>query len=128
MKKGIYFLLVLLTCCWFSCGTPNQEAQEGETTTTVQEETTANATSTEANPSTTTETGNSKITADVVSKVCNCKKEAKGEDGMMDIEKVRACMGAASSNEYVKNLLGPDATEKELTDALNELMEKTENC
>lgn len=127
MKKGIYFSLLLLACCWFSCGTPNQEAQEGETTTTVQEETTANATSTEATD-TPTEVGNSKITEAIVGKVCDCKKEAKKEDGTPDVEQIRACMGAASSTEYVKNLLGPSATDKELTDALNELMEKTKDC
>lgn len=128
MKKGIYFLLVLVACCWFSCGTPEQEAQDGATTTTVQEETTANQSSTETTPSTaTTETGNSKITETIVGQVCDCKKESMGEDGRMDVEQMRACMGGSSS-DYVKKLLGAEATDKEVTDALNELIEKTKDC
>lgn len=127
MKKGIYFLLVLVTLCYYSCSTPSGEAQEGETTTVQGEE---NATGT-ANESTTTppaDRGVSKITDDIVSQVCDCQREAKSEDGVMDIEKVRSCMGAASSTEYVANLLGPSATEKERTDAQNELLKRTANC
>ena len=128
MKKGIYFLLVLVTWCWYSCGAPESETQEGETTSTVQEENRSETTTDEGTTSTTKEGGASKITDAIVKQVCDCKKEAKQEDGTVDVERVRACMGAASSTEYVANLLGPDATDKERSDAQNELLERTENC
>lgn len=131
MKKGIYFLLVLATLCWYSCGTPNTEAQEGEATTTVQENNNSTETSNGDNttpPASTTEGGASKITDAIVGKVCDCKKEAKKEDGRIDVERVRSCMGAASSTEYVANLLGASATDKERTDAQNELQKRTKNC
>ncbi|MGH1335083.1 MAG: hypothetical protein ACRBFS_03070 [Aureispira sp.] len=125
MKKGIYFLLVLVTLCWYSCGTPNTEAQEGETTTTVQKDDNSTETPTTPAPEA---GGASKITDAIVSQVCDCKKEAKKEDGTTDVERIRSCMGAASSTEYVANLLGASASDKERTDAQNELMKRTANC
>ncbi|MFK7797317.1 MAG: hypothetical protein AB8E82_07660 [Aureispira sp.] len=129
MKKGIYFLLVLVTWCWYSCSAPEGETQDGETTSTVQGE---NASETTTDEGTTSapkkESGASKITDAIVKQVCDCKKEAKQEDGTVDVERVRACMGAASSTEYVANLLGSSATDKERSDAQNELLERTENC
>lgn len=129
MKKGIYFLLVLVACCWYSCGAPENGGQEGETTSTVQENSASETTTEEGTTSTPKEEGGaSKITDAIVKQVCDCKKEAKQEDGTVDIERVRTCMGAASSTEYVANLLGPSATDKERSDAQNELLERTANC
>lgn len=129
MEKGIYCLLILVTLCWYSCGAPASETPEGETTSTVQQENASETTTDEGTASGSKEEGGaSKITDAIVKQVCDCKKEAKQEDGTVDVERVRACMGAASSTEYVANLLGSSATDKERSDAQNELLERTESC
>lgn len=127
MKKGIYFLLVLVTCCWYSCGTPSQEAQGGDTTT-VQEGNNSTETVKKEGNTTEPQGGASKITDAIVNKVCDCKRESKNEDGTTDVERIRSCMGASSSGEYVANLLGTSATKKEIADAQKELLARTANC
>ncbi len=128
MKKGIYFLLVLVTLCWYSCGTPSTETNEGETPTTTVQEENGTVDATTSTPTSDTNSGASKITDDIVAKVCACKKQATGEDGSMDIEAIRSCMGAPTLPDYVKQLLGSSASEKEISDAENELAARMKSC
>jgi hypothetical protein len=130
MKTGIYFLLVLTTLCWYGCGSPDTEATEGTTETTTVEENNAGPAGAIEDPSISAPTtaGASKITDEVVAKVCDCKKQATDAEGNVDNDVVRSCMGAESLPAYVEQLLGPTATDKERSDAENKLDERMRAC
>lgn len=116
-------LLVLATIFFMSCGneastneTNNGEAST-ETTTQTDEPSTNTATATINDAS-------GKITDAVVQKACDCQENARQEDGTIDFPKVGECMGGKNKIQYVADLLGPDATEKERADAEKALTEK----
>lgn len=115
-----------------SCGeskttetTNTEETTVTNTTTNTEEGASVANTTTE---STTTETGTSVITDAVMDKVCSCVNSAKGDSGEADIAKIKACMGGNSA-DYVAQLLGDGASEKQKADAQNELQERMkEKC
>ncbi|WP_052594451.1 hypothetical protein [Aureispira sp. CCB-QB1] len=125
-------LLVFVTTFFISCGgasDANNEATETtepttETTTGENPTTTTNTTSTTS--STSVSSGASKITDAVVQQACDCQENARREDRTIDFAKVGECMGGKNKIQFVADLLGPDATEKERADAESALAEKME--
>ena len=123
-------LLLFLMIALMSCGGGNEGSTTGETTDNGETTVVSNTTEEnggEATTTTTTTPSNSKITVDVVEKVCGCVSSSKDDSGSMDVTKMRECMGG-SSVEFIANLLGAEASDKEKSDALEELQEKTANC
>lgn len=123
-------LLVLVTTFLISCG---GASDNGETTTDTTEPTTETTSGeTPATTTTTTATtsdGASKITDAVVQQVCDCQENARREDKTIDFPKVKECMGGKDKIQFVKELLGADASEKERADAEVALVEKmTAKC
>lgn len=124
-------LLVFVTTFFISCGgasDANNEATETTEptteTTTGENPTTTNTTSTTS--STSVSSGASKITDAVVQQACDCQENARREDRTIDFAKVGECMGGKNKIQFVADLLGPDATEKERADAESALAEKME--
>ncbi|MDC0230812.1 hypothetical protein OAK19_02510 [Aureispira] len=113
-----FFITIVLSVYFISCGN-NTSASKSEHSNNP---TTAVASS--ANSTGISEDATKKITAKIVEKACACKESARREDGSMDIDLVRTCMGGKNSSEYVKELLGPSATDKECADAEKSLSEK----
>ncbi|MCH2023402.1 MAG: hypothetical protein MK207_13080 [Saprospiraceae bacterium] len=99
----------------------------GDNSTTTNEENSNDSITEVASSENTTEIfedASGKITADIVQKACACQESAKRDDGSMDIDLVRSCMGGKNKIEFVKDLLGPDASDKERADAEKSLTEK----
>ncbi|WMX15806.1 hypothetical protein [Aureispira sp. CCB-E] len=124
-------LLVFVTTFFISCGGASDANNEAtETTeptteaTTGENPTTTNTTSTTS--STSVSSGASKITDAVVQQACDCQENARREDRTIDFAKVGECMGGKNKIQFVADLLGPDATEKERADAESALAEKME--
>lgn len=122
--KNILLLAMLTLFLLQSCG----ESKPTDSSTENTESATATPAATETNvstESTTTEATSSDnlsvITDAVMEKVCTCVKESGEEES--DIAKIKECMGGSSA-EYVARLLGEGASEKQKTDAQNELQER----
>jgi len=111
-------LLVLVTTFLISCG---GTTETNENTTETNDNTTKETPST---TSTNTSNGASKITDAVVQKACDCQENARREDKTIDFSKVGECMGGKNKIQFVADLLGADATEKERSDAEGALSEK----
>lgn len=122
-------LLVLVTTFLISCGSAsetNDTATDGTEPTT---ETTTGETPTTDPASTNTSDGASKITDAVVQQACDCQENARREDKTIDFSKVGECMGGKNKIQFVADLLGPDASEKERSDAEGALAKKmTAKC
>ncbi|BDS15301.1 hypothetical protein [Aureispira anguillae] len=115
-------LLVLVTTFFISCGNEATTDQSNatddattETTTTTDEKTAAPAAVADAS---------GKITDAVVQKACDCQENARQEDGTIAFAQVGECMGGKNKIQFVADLLGADATEKERADAEKALTEK----
>ena len=126
--KNILLLAMLTLFLLQSCG--ESKPTDSNTETTESATVTPAATETDVAPTTTTEPtsseSNSVITDEVMEKVCTCVKESGEEES--DIAKIKECMGGSSA-EYVARLLGDGASEKQKTDAQNELQERMqEQC
>jgi len=120
-------LLVLVTTFLISCGdasdaTENTTDTTDPTTETTSDEAPAANTATTA----TTSEGASKITEAVVKEACDCQENARREDKTIDFSKVGECMGGKNKIQFVADLLGADASEKERSDAEGALAEKME--
>lgn len=118
-------LLVLVTTFLISCG---GASDANETTTDTPESTTETTsgepTTTTSTTSTSTSDGASKVTDAVVQQACDCQENARREDQTIDFAKVGECMGGKNKIQFVADLLGADATEKERSDAEGALTEK----
>lgn len=115
-------LAVFVTTFLISCG---NEAKEDKTTNvddTV--ETTTTSEGQENATATTVVDASGKITDAVVQKACDCQESARQEDGTIAFDKVGECMGGKNKIQFVADLLGADATEKERADAEKALTEK----
>lgn len=117
-------LLVLVTTFLISCGdTP----ETNDTTTNTAEpttETTTGETPATTTTSTSTSAGASQITDAVVQQACDCQEGARREDKTIDFSKVGECMGGKNKIEFVADLLGADASDKDRSDAEVALVEK----
>lgn len=122
LKNALF--LVLVTTFLMSCG--------GETTENTTDST-AEPTTTENTEGTTTETSapvdniedaSGKITDAVVQQACDCQEGARQADGTIDFPKVGECMGGKTKIQFVADLLGADASEKDRADAERVLTEK----
>jgi len=120
MMKNTLFL-VLFTLFLVACGNENASTETSTETTNTEASATGEETPTSTEP--TTEDTSGKITDAVVAEACNCVEQAKAE-GSMDITKMQECMGGRTSVEFVKDVLGPDASDKEYADAEKALKEK----
>jgi hypothetical protein len=110
-------LLVLVTTFLISCGgasETNDTTIDGTEPTT---ETTTGETPTTDPASANTSDGASKITDAVVQQACDCQENARREDKTIDFAKVGECMGGKNKIQFVADLLGADASEKERSDA-----------
>lgn len=118
------FLLVLVTIFFISCGNEatTNNSKNGEVSTETTNQTDEPTTNNSA--ATTVSDASGKITDAVVQKACDCQENARQEDGTIDFPKVGECMGGKNKIQYVADLLGSDATEKERADAENVLTEK----
>lgn len=114
--------LFVLQSCGESKPTDATDPENTTVTTNTNTETDA-AVSNTTTENTTTETGESVITSEVMEKVCACVNGAKGDSGEADIAKIKECMGGSSA-DYVAQLLGGSASEKQKADAQNELQER----
>ena len=67
------------------------------------------------------------ITKEVLEKACGCVKNAKATsvDLSAIIQSVKSCMGG-NSQDFINELMGEDASEKEKNDALIDLKNKME--
>jgi hypothetical protein len=117
-------LLVLVTTFLISCGGASDT--DGNTTDTKEPttETTSDELPTTTPASATTSDGASKITDAVVKQACDCQEGARREDKTIDFSKVGECMGGKNKIQFVADLLGADASEKERSDAEGALSEK----
>ena len=113
-----FFLTIIISVFLISCGDDSSTSNDKLTNDSTTE--VANST----NSTEVIEDASGKITADIVQKACACQESSKREDGSMDIYLVRTCMGGKNKIEYVKELLGPSATDKECADAEKSLTEK----
>ncbi len=131
-RLNTFFLALVCTLFLVACGSDNNATNNTESTDTSAEVTSdANATTEENNSSTATDTpkGAAVITDAVMESVCNCVNQSKDESGTADIAKIQECMGGKGSEQYVADLLGPGATDKEISDAQNALQDKMgEKC
>lgn len=118
-------LLVLVTTFLISCGDASDANENTTNTIEPTTETTSGETPAE-NTTTTTSTsaGASKITDAVVQQACDCQENARREDKTIDFSKVGECMGGKNKIQFVADLLGADASEKESSDAEGALSEK----
>jgi hypothetical protein len=126
--KNIFLLAILTLFLLQSCG--ESKPTDSNTETTESATGTPTTTETDTPAETTTESTSSDnasvITDAVMTKVCDCVKESGEEES--DIDKIKECMGGSSA-EYVARLLGDGASEKQKTDAQNELQERMqEQC
>ena len=118
-------LLVLVTTFLISCGGASDTNETTDPTTeTTSGETGAGETPAENAASATTSDGASKITDAVVKQACDCQEGARGEDNIIDFSKVGECMGGKNKIQFVADLLGANASEKERSDAEGALAEK----
>ncbi len=128
MKTTLLFVLMLFV--FASCS--NKEAG-GDTTaqTDSTNNTVVNETSTAQpaliDPAASGSTENtlvaSKITDEVVNQMCECVSNSKTASGGLDVDKMRACMGG-NMITFVANLLGDEATDKDRSDAEQELTKR----
>lgn len=120
-------LLVLVATFLISCG-DSAETKDTTNTTEPTTETTSTGETPAATSSTTTNesSGASKITDAVVQQACDCQENARREDRTIDFAKVGECMGGKNKIQFVADLLGPDASEKERADAESALAKKME--
>lgn len=113
-----FFIAILLSLQLYSCSDTKTDTNQPDNSSTE----------------TTTETvvdkvidkvadASGKITASVVDKACDCQSKGKLEDGSMDIPAIIDCMGGKNKIEFVQDLLGSEATEKERSDAEKALTE-----
>jgi len=117
----LFSLLIIVSCGNSTDNTTTENTEENtEETANTENTTDDNTTSTVENVS----EGASKITDAVVDEACNCLNSSKGDDGSPDFAKMKECMGGRNKIEFVADLLGPDASEKERSDAENALDEK----
>jgi hypothetical protein len=119
-------LLVLVTTFLISCG---DTSETNDTTTNTAEPTTETTTTTGETPATTTTSissseGARQITDAVVQQACDCQEGARREDKTIDFSKVGECMGGKNKIEFVADLLGADASDKDRSDAEVALVEK----
>lgn len=118
-------LLVLVTTFLISCG---DTSETNDTTANTAEPTTETTTTGETPATTTTSTSSSKgasqITDAVVQQACDCQEGARREDKTIDFSKVGECMGGKNKIEFVADLLGADASDKDRSDAEVALVEK----
>lgn len=122
-------LLVLVTTFLISCGGASDNSETTTDTTEPTTETTSEETPATTTTTATTSDGASKITDAVVQQVCDCQENARREDKTIDFPKVKECMGGKDKIQFVKELLGADASEKERADAEVALVEKmTAKC
>jgi hypothetical protein len=117
-------LLVLVTTFLISCGDTSDTNENTTNTTEPTTETTSGEIPTANTTSTTTSEGASKITDAVVQQACDCQENARREDKTIDFSKVGECMGGKNKIQFVADLLGADASEKERSDAEGALSEK----
>lgn len=94
--------------------------------TTTDNDTTEESATTPQNTTTVQaiEDASGKITDEVVQKACACQEGARQEDGTVDFPQMGECMGGKNKIQFVQDLLGADATEKERSDAEKVLTEK----
>lgn len=130
----------ILQCILFAASVLIFASCAGETTNNGQDSTGTEATTTNGSESTTgseTSTTNNmeeggaaaKITDAVIEQVCNCKEGARQEDGSVDYAKMGECMGGKTGPEFVADLLGASATDKDRSDGEKALREKmNEKC
>lgn len=121
-------LLALVTTFLISCGgaaeTNNDTSDTLESTTgTTTDEASTNKTSSTTSPASES-SGARQITDAVVQQACDCQENARREDQTIDFAKVGECMGGKNKIQFVADLLGPDATEKERSDAEGALADK----
>ena len=116
-------LLVLVTTFLISCG----DASETNDTTPDTAEPTTETTTGETpvtNTTTSTSAGASQITDAVVQQACDCQENARREDNTIDFPKVGECMGGKNKIQFVADLLGAEASDKDRSDAEVALVEK----
>lgn len=117
-------LLVLVTTFLISCGGASDTNENTTDTAEPTTETTSGEASTTNAAAATTSDGASKITDAVVQQACDCQENARREDKTIDFSKVGECMGGKNKIQFVADLLGADASEKERSDAEGALAEK----
>ena len=133
MKSKIYLnktlknalFLVLVTIFLMSCGGGAGTDTTDSTDSTATESTTGTTENTPTAP-VEIEDPSGKITDAAVAQACDCLQGAKKEDGSVDVPKMRECMGGKTSVEVVDELLGPEASDKERSDAYKVFKAKVE--
>lgn len=73
------------------------------------------------------EDSSGKITDDVVKQACNCQESARKADKSIDFQKMGACMGNKNKIQFVAELLGAGATDKQRADAERVLTKKMDS-
>ena len=63
------------------------------------------------------------ITDEIVSKACDCQESARKTDGAIDFSVMASCM-CGNSSQFVNNLLGSQADDKQQINAVKVLKEK----
>ncbi|MBL4648795.1 MAG: hypothetical protein JKY03_03620 [Aureispira sp.] len=117
-------LLVLVTTFLISCGDASDANENTTNTIEPTTETISGETPAENTTTTSTSAGAGKITDAVVQQACDCQENARREDKTIDFSKVGECMGGKNKIQFVEDLLGADASEKERSDAEGALSEK----
>lgn len=117
-------LLVLVTTFLISCGDASETTDTATDTAEPTTETTTGETPATTTTSTSNSEGASQITDAVVQQACDCQEGARREDKTIDFSKVGECMGGKNKIEFVADLLGADASDKDRSDAEVALVEK----
>jgi hypothetical protein len=115
-----FFFAILMALFFYSCSDSKTDLNQKDTTSS--QPTTTNTTENDAVDGIIDASG--KITAAVVDKACNCQAKGIQEDGNLDISAIIDCMGGKNKIQFVQELLGTEATEKERSDAEKVLTEK----
>lgn len=121
--KAFPVLIFVLTALFFvsACSDASNVSTNpaDDDTTEVSATTPQNTTTVQA-----IEDASGKISDEVVQKACACQEGARQEDGTVDFPKMGECMGGKNKIQFVQDLLGAEATEKERSDAEKVLTEK----
>ena len=127
LKNAFFFTFVAIFL--ISCGGGN-----GTDTTNLADSTATEASTNSGQNTSTTgsnapeeEDASGKITDDVVKQACNCQGSARKADKTIDYPKMGACMGNKNKIQFVAELLGATATDKQRADAERVLTKKMDS-
>lgn len=129
LKNAFFFTFLAISLINCGGGSGTDVTTNPDSTNTELTSATSN-TSSETNSTSTTseeEDASGKITDDIVKQACNCQESARRKDGTIDFPKMGECMGNKNKIQFVADLLGPSASEKQRADAERILTKKMDS-